>query len=125
MVIGIGTDLIDIDRIEKTLAHHSGFKNKLFSPNEQKMLEEKHWRSETVAANFAGKEAVLKVFGTGLRNCKWNEIEILRDELGKPYVALSGGALKIAEKMGIHEILISLAHSKNQAIAYAIGIRRV
>lgn len=125
MVIGIGTDLIDIDRIEQTLAHHSGFKNKLFSSKEQAMLESKHWRSETVAANFAGKEAVLKVFGTGLRNCKWTEIEILRDDLGKPFVVLSGGALKIAESLNIHEVLISLAHSKNQAIAYAIGVRRV
>lgn len=125
MVIGIGTDLIDIDRIEATLTRHSGFKNKLFSPREQEMLEAKHWRSETVAANFAGKEAVLKVFGTGLRNCKWTEIEILRDTLGKPYVELSGGALKIGSDQGIDEILISLAHSKNQAIAYAIGIRRV
>lgn len=124
MVIGIGTDLIDIDRIEKTLARHSGFKNKLFSLREQEMLAEKNWRSETAAANFAGKEAVLKVFGTGLRGCKWTEIEILRDALGKPYVVLSGGALKISETLNIDEVLISLAHSKNQAIAYAIGIRR-
>lgn len=124
MVIGIGTDLIDIDRIEKTLARHSGFKNKLFSLREQEMLTEKHWRSETAAANFAGKEAVLKVFGTGLRGCKWTEIEILRDALGRPYVVLSGGALKISETLNIDEVLISLAHSKNQAIAYAIGIRR-
>lgn len=125
MVVGIGTDLIDIDRIEQTLAHHSGFKNKLFSVREQAMLEEKQWRSETVAANFAGKEAVLKVFGTGLRNCKWTEIEILRDALGKPYVDLSGGAQKIAETLGIDEVLISLAHSKKQAVAYAIGVRRI
>ncbi len=124
MVVGIGTDLIDIDRIEKTLGRHSGFKKKLFSPREQEMLEEKHWRSETVAGNFAGKEAVLKVFGTGLRGCKWTEIEILRDSLGKPYVVLSGGALEISEALKINEVLISLAHSKNQAIAYAIGIRR-
>ncbi len=123
-MIGIGTDIVDIDRIEKALTRQPALKNKLFSLREQALLETKKWRSETVAANFAGKEAVLKVFGTGLRGCKWNEIEILRDPLGKPYVVLSGGAYEIAESLKIDEVMISLAHSKNQAIAYGIGIRR-
>lgn len=123
-IVGIGTDLIEIERIDRALKKGNGFAERIFGPDELLWLKEKQYRPESAAANFAGKEAVLKVFGTGLRNCKLNEIEILRDPMGKPIVVLSGGAKNVASSLGIDEIQISLSHSKELAMAYAIGIRR-
>lgn len=124
MIVGIGTDLIEIQRIAAALEKNGRFLLKVYGENERTWLASKSNPSESAAANFAGKEAVLKVFGTGLRDCQFNEIEIMRDELGKPVVSLSGNAAKIAERLGIDEILISLSHTKTHALAYAIGIRR-
>lgn len=124
MVIGIGTDLIEVERIANAIEKTSRFFQKVYGNREQAWLSSKKNPAESAAANFAGKEAVLKVFGTGLRNCQLNEIEILRDELGKPYVVLSGAAELVANKLGIDEIMISLSHTKSHALAYAVGIRR-
>lgn len=124
MIVGIGTDLIEIQRIAAALEKNERFLQKLYGVQEQQWLSQKANPAPSAAANFAGKEAVLKVFGTGLRDCKMNEIEILRDGLGKPYVTLSGDAALVAERLGIQEVLISLSHTHTHALAYAIGIRR-
>ena len=124
MIVGIGTDLVEIERIGKALEKTPGFLNKIYGETERNWLASKPHPAASAAANFAGKEAVLKVFGTGLRNCRLCEIEILRDGLGKPYVQLSGQAKKLAQSLDIGEIQISLSHTKDLASAYAIGIRR-
>ncbi len=123
VVVGIGTDLIEIERIEKALTKNTQFIRRIYSLAEQEWLGAKPFPAESAAANFAGKEAVLKVFGTGLRNCQFCEIEILRNEIGKPYVVLYGGAKLLADSLGIDEVQISLSHTKKLALAYAIGIR--
>lgn len=123
-IVGIGTDLVEISRISEAIRKNERFLSRFYGESELAMLREKDFKAQSVAANFAGKEAVLKVFGTGLRGCQLREIEILRSESGKPLVSLSGDALKIAEAMGIQEVLISLSHTKEHALAYAIGIRR-
>lgn len=124
MIVGIGTDLIEIQRIAAALDKNERFLLKIYGEQERAWLLQKNNYAASAAANFAGKEAVLKVFGTGLRDCQMSEIEILRDDLGKPYVALHGSAAQVAERLGIHEIMISLSHTHTQALAYAIGIRR-
>ena len=124
MIIGIGTDIIEIERVAKAIERNDRFLKRMFSDDEQAYFALRKFYMPSIAANFAGKEAVLKVFGTGIREMSWNEIEILRDELGKPYVTLSGRALLKAQKMGIDEIQISLSHSKESALAFAIGIKK-
>lgn len=124
MIIGIGTDLIEIQRIAAAMEKNDRFLLKIYGLQEQAWLRQKVNPAASAAANFAGKEAVLKVFGTGLRDCQMNEIEILRDGLGKPVVALSGSAAQVAARLGIHEVMISLSHTHTHALAYAIGIRR-
>lgn len=124
MVVGIGTDLIEVSRIEEAVHKNGRFVERFYGEGERAYFEACRANAQTLAANFAGKEAVLKVFGTGLRGCQLSEIEILRDDLGKPIVKLSGSALKIAEDLEISQIMISLSHTKEHAIAYAIGLRR-
>ena len=119
MIIGIGTDIVEINRIERAIEKNERFLERLFTSREQD-----YFRSKKQNANFAGKEAVVKVFGTGLRDMQWVDIEILRDQLGKPYVVLHERALKMAESLCIDEIQISLSHSKENAVAFAIGIKK-
>ncbi len=123
MIIGVGTDIVEINRIERAIEKNERFLERLFTSREQEYFRTKKQNFSSVAANFAGKEAVVKVFGTGLRDMQWVDIEILRDRLGKPYVVLHERALKMAESLGIDEIQISLSHSKENAIAFAIGIK--
>lgn len=123
-IVGIGTDLVEISRVSEAVNKNERFLSRFYGPSEIQMLREKGLKPQSLAANFAGKEAVLKVFGSGLRGCQLKEIEILRNELGKPYVVLTGGALQLAEDLNIKEVLISLSHTQDHALAYAIGIRR-
>lgn len=122
MIIGIGTDIIEISRIHDAINKNDNFIERIFTSNEIEMFDKKNINS--IAANFAGKEAVFKVFGTGLRDFKWKDIEILRDQLGKPYVVVYNNAIKIKDNLGIDEIQVSLSHSKIYAIAFAVGIKK-
>ena len=74
-----------------------------------------------LAGSFAVKEAVAKVFGTGFRTFMPGDIEVLRDELGKPYVRLYGGALEQFEKMGMEQIHVSISNTNGLAMAFAVG----
>lgn len=124
MLTGIGTDLIEIDRIRCAILRHRRFLERVFTRNELDFFESRGMDTASIAANFAGKEAVLKVLGTGITGLSWKDIEILRETSGKPYVKLSGPAAVLAEQLEIEEILISLSHSKTQALAFATGQRR-
>lgn len=119
MIIGIGTDIIEIDRIEKALIN-KGFLHKNFTEKEIEYFLRRKNMSEVVAGNFAAKEAVSKALGTGFRGFGLINIEVLRDELGKPKVNLYGQAKNTAEKGGIIRIHISISHNKTQAIAYCV-----
>lgn len=115
----IGTDIIEIERIRRTIQRFGDrFLNRVYTPDELKIYRN---RPYTLAASFASKEAVMKVLGTGARGVAWREIETLFHPTGKPYVRLSGRALKQAQKMGIKEIDVSLSHSHHYATATAIG----
>ena len=80
MIIGIGTDIIEIERIETAVKRTKNFMNKMFTENEIKIFESRGFRSEVIAGNFAAKEAVSKAVGTGFRDFGVKDIEILRDE---------------------------------------------
>lgn len=115
----IGTDIIEIARIRRTIERWGErFLNRVYTPGEREMYDR---RAHSLAACFAGKEAVMKVLGTGARGVAWREIEILHHPSGKPYIRLHGRAIKEAEKLGVEEIDISLAHSREYATAVVIG----
>ncbi|HEY0261585.1 MAG TPA: holo-ACP synthase [Chitinophagales bacterium] len=119
MVFGIGTDIIEIERIRKSILKEH-FKLKLFSEREIAYCEVNR-KAESYAARFAGKEAFFKALGTGWRDgLVLTEVEILNDELGKPYIELSGKTKQIVEDKGVKHIHISLSHSKENAIAFVV-----
>ena len=112
----IGTDIIEISRIEKNL-NNPAFLKKVFSSKELKYYPS-HWRSENMAARFCAKEALIKVFGKRVPFC---EISILNDESGRPYYELEGTAEATRLELNIDSIDLSLSHCKEYAIAFAIG----
>lgn len=122
MILGIGTDIVEIERIEKAIKRNENFLLRNFSDDEYKYFESRKFRSETIAGAFSAKEAVSKSIGTGFRGFSLNDIEILRDELGKPYVILSEKLKGILTFMGIngYAFHLSIAHSKENAVAYVI-----
>ena len=120
MILGVGIDLCDAGRMEKSLAKQS-FLDHVFAPSEQALLNalgEKR-RVETAAANFAAKEAFLKAAGTGLGGFAMPELAVLRKESGAPYFALTGAAAAwaMAQNVTVH---VSLSHERGLANAVVI-----
>ena len=119
MIIGIGTDIIEIERIEIAVKRTKGFINKLFTENEINIFESRGFKSEVIAGNFAAKEAVSKALGTGFRGFGVKDIEILRDKLGKPVVNLNSNVYEILKRKDVN-IHLSISHNRTSAIAYAV-----
>lgn len=116
-IIGIGTDLLEIRRIENACKRES-FYRRCYTEPEQKLCGDS---PALLAGNFAVKEAVSKVFGTGFREVSLCEIEVLRDSLGKPYVNLYGAAASLAGELGIRRIHVSISDTKEMVVAMAVG----
>ena len=123
-IIAHGIDLVDCPRIEKMIKQHGErFINRVFTAAEQNYAEGKKDRIEKLAGRFAAKEAVLKLMGTGWRGkIAWTDIEILNNAAGQPEVTLSGEVEKLAEKLGINHISVSITHTANFVIASAIAL---
>jgi len=115
----IGTDIIEIVRIDKAIAcWGEHFLRRIYTETE---LELYRHNLPSLAARFAGKEAVVKALGTETRGITWREIEILSEPDGKPSVNLYGKAQEQAESLGLDGIDISLSHCREYAIAFVIG----
>ncbi|MCG6844257.1 MULTISPECIES: holo-ACP synthase [Fusobacterium] len=120
MIVGIGNDIIEIERIEKAISKE-GFKNKIYTQRELENIKKRGNRAETYAGVFSAKEAISKAIGTGVREFSLIDLEILNDDLGKPYVVVSEKLDKIIKsKKEDYQIEISISHSKKYATAMAI-----
>jgi holo-[acyl-carrier protein] synthase len=116
-----GIDVVEIDRVEKTLARHpERFLRRVFTPLE---IAYCRGRVRELAARFAAKEATMKALGTGVRGVGWREIEILPDRKGKPLVYLYGRAKDRAKAIGMGQAEVSLTHGVNVAFALVIAPR--
>ncbi len=114
-----GVDLLLIERFKQVLARHpERFPQRILTERERDYCGD---RLAEMAVRFAGKEAVMKCLGTGVRGVKWKEIEILANARGKPIVLLHGGARARAREIGIERIEISLTHERNMVCAFAVG----
>ena len=120
MIVGIGNDIIEIERIEKAISKE-GFKNKIYTQRELENIKKRGNRAETYAGVFSAKEAISKAIGTGVSEFSLIDLEILNDDLGKPYVVVSEKLDKIIKsKKEDYQIEISISHSKKYATAMAI-----
>jgi holo-[acyl-carrier protein] synthase len=122
MIFGTGLDIIDVERIRKIHGHWGDhFLKKFLRPEEIEYCLSVHDPAASIAARFAGKEAISKAFGTGIGGkINWHDIEIINDEKGRPLVKLHGAAKILLLEMGGNEVQVSLSHDGGQAAAMAL-----
>lgn len=125
MIAGIGIDIIEVSRIKEAVERwDSAFLKRIFTDNEVQYSQNKKFAYQHLAARFAAKEAVLKAIGdSAIQHIEWHNIEVLNDEFGKPYIRLSGEALKIKEAKQITDIIISMSHTHTFAVANVILVK--
>lgn len=117
MIIGIGNDIIEIERVRKACVKEA-FLCRIFT---EKEIAQSKRRASYLAGNFSVKEAVAKSFGTGFRGFDVKEIEVLRDDLGKPYVTLYHRAESIARELGIISLHVAISNSDTLVFATAVA----
>ena len=113
MELRSGIDLVEVERIARSM-EGGPFLERFFSPGERVCLLERRNAPQSVAANFAAQEAFAKAMGTGVRGFRLDEVSVLRDGAGKPYLALSGKAAALAAGW---RFSVSLSHTKTTAAA--------
>lgn len=119
MVVGTGIDIIEVERVSEA-AEYQAFLERVFTPAEREYFKEKNNSPETIAGTFSAKEATAKALAAGFNGIQWKDIEIQRDDTGKPSVVLHNAAQKRLEELGGRMIHISISHIKTLAVAQAI-----
>ncbi len=122
MIVGLGLDITEIDRVRAAIERRGeAFLKRVFTPAEIGYCERHRDRYERYAGRFAAKEAAMKALGTGWRRgVRWIDIEIVRLPSGKPSLQLRGVAREFADRLGVKHIAITITHSGNTALAQVI-----
>ncbi len=122
MIVGIGVDIAEIDRIEAAIARHgTPFLTRIYTSRESAYCESHRNKFERYAARFAAKEAAMKALGTGWRlGVRWRDIEVANAPSGRPTLNLAGVAGELAARMGVKNISVSITHSGNIAFAQVV-----
>lgn len=117
-----GVDIIKNFRIKNILdKYDEKFLDRLFTPKEKEYILYRNKDYKTISGMFAAKEAVSKVIGTGIGKISWKDIEIIHNELGRPYINLSEDLVGVLRVLNLKEIEISISHEEEFSIAFAIG----
>lgn len=118
MIAGIGTDIIEVERILRLIQKDDFFKLKVFTELEIQYCESKKSKAESYAARFAAKEAMFKAMGTGWRGeMKFTDVEVYNDELGKPFIRTYGAVTEYLSLKNIQNIHVSMSHIKSIGMA--------
>jgi holo-[acyl-carrier protein] synthase len=122
MIVGLGLDIAEIDRIEAAIKRHpAAFIERVYTPAEAAYCQRYANPYERYAGRFAVKEAAMKALGTGWsRGVRWRDIEVVREASGRPTLRLEGVARSIADSLDTNRILLTITHSGNLAIAQVI-----
>lgn len=120
-MIRVGTDIIEIERIRNAVSRHPAFYDRVLTDREKKYYLVKKDPFPFLAGRFAAKEAILKCLGCGMRGLSWHDMEIVSDELGAPQVFFTSTMESILVQKGIKTIKVSISHSRDYAVAVAIG----
>ena len=121
-IIGLGTDLAEIDRVRRLYrSYGDSFKRRVFTDHEWEYAHRYVDPSARLAARFAGKEAVMKSLGSGWRRIHWHDVEITGG--GAPRVNLYGTAAARAETIGVDRVMVTITHTDDRALVFAISLR--
>lgn len=126
MIIGLGTDIVEVARIARMIADHGAhFLERTFTPGEIAHCQPRREFAQHYAGRWAAKEAVMKALGTGFtKDVGWTDIEIQVRPSGQPWIQLEGPARSYADKLGVGEILITISHTREYATATAIALAK-
>jgi holo-[acyl-carrier protein] synthase len=122
MIIGIGSDILEVSRVEDKLREDPTlFREAVFTPEEIKYCETKFSPAEHYAARFAAKEAVMKALAIDSQGgFVWKEAEVLNDAVGRPQVYLYGSLQELARRRAVQHIFLSLSHTASLAAANVV-----
>lgn len=123
---GIGTDITECVRIAQMIEKHGElFLTRVYTQQEIAYCSARKAATQHYAGRWAAKEAVLKAIGTGWsRGIHWTDIEVVNAIGGKPSIVLGGAARQICDQYGIGEVMISISHCRNYAVAFATALHR-
>ena len=122
MIVGLGVDIAEVDRVRGAIGRQGErFLKRLYTAKERAYCEKFKNKYERYAGRFAVKEATMKALGTGWsRGVRWVDIEVVREISGKPTLELKGEARKIADKLGVKHIAVTITHTADQAMAMVV-----
>jgi len=122
-ITGLGVDIVEIDRMRLALERHPRMRERIFSVEERAYCDARNRPYIHYATRFAAKEAVLKALGMGFSGgIRFTDVEVLRDERGRPVPHLTGRAAEIAAEAGVVEMHLSLSFTHTTAVASAVAI---
>ena len=121
-MIGIGTDVVELDRFRETLARRPGLAERVFRDGERLYAEQRTDPTERYAVRFAAKEAVMKALGVGLGAFSLRDVEVVKAPSGAPSLVLHGRAAEVAADRGVQTWLLSLSHSDRSAVAFVVAL---
>jgi holo-[acyl-carrier protein] synthase len=122
MIVGTGVDLAEVPRIKASIERFGArFINRIYTPAEIAYVERKANRFERYAARFAAKEAGMKAIGTGWRHgVRWQDFEVANQRSGKPTLLFHGVAARVAGKLGVRNVSLSITHTAELGMAHVI-----
>jgi len=122
LIVGIGVDITEVPRIRSTIERRGEvFLRRIYTPGEISYCERFKNKYERYAGRFAVKEAAMKALGTGWScGVRWVDLEVIREKSGRPTLAIRGEAGKIAARLGVKNIAVSITHTEEQAMAQVI-----
>ena len=120
-VVGLGTDLVDMERFRLALSRRATLAERLFSDDERAYAFGQRDPAKSLAARFGAKEAVMKALGVGLWKFRFRDVEVVRAASGAPSILLHGRAAELAEERGVRDWQLALTHTETIAMAVAIA----
>lgn len=121
--LNLGTDIIEINRIKKAIEKNQHFKKRVYTESEIKYCEaKKNSKYASYAGIYSAKEAFFKALGTGFRKGNWHDVEIYHDELGAPFIKVSGIFAQICDDKKVKKIIVSISHCHEYATSQVILI---
>jgi holo-[acyl-carrier protein] synthase len=121
-IVGLGIDLVEVERVELVLARRPTFRHRVFTPTEVAYCERQASPAESFAARWAAREACRKSLG-GIRGMRWHDVWVERAPSGAPAVGLAGSSLERARSLGVSEVMVALTHERRMAAAVCVAVR--
>jgi holo-[acyl-carrier protein] synthase len=120
-ILGIGVDLVDVQRVERIIDRHSTFVQRVFTPAEIAYCEGQASPAECYAARWAAREACRKALG-GIRQMRWHDVRVERAPSGAPHLVLEGTSKVRMDALGVSAVMVALTHERRMAAAFCVAV---